>query len=371
MPRRVIVKNGRVSGLLCERSRLGEAQADGRRKPVPSGELFEMEADCIIAAIGQRANVAMFGDTKLDLGRDGAIKTCRNGQTNICGVYAGGDAARGPATVIAACADGRGAAEVICAEFGIPFDVPRTAGLTEGELRRVTASRARKSPREAEPRLPGRRDNFGLVEQAFSEEAARREAERCLQCSEVCGKCVEVCPNRANYSYAAAPLSVLLPRLAVLDGALVRAGSETFSIAQGGQIVHIDDFCNECGNCSSFCVHEGRPYMDKPKLCLSGEGFASSDCAFMIERGKISRRAGGAEESLTVSARGFEYENRHVRIVLDRRYNVVEAALKEHFEGGLSLKSAAEMSHIYGGVSRSLPWLIDFNSDANSNGRIS
>jgi putative selenate reductase len=360
IPRRVTVKDGRASGLLCERARLGETQADGRRKPEPTGELFEIEADSIIAAIGQSANVAMFGGTKLDLGRNGSIETCRNGRTSICGVYAGGDAVTGPATVIAACADGRRAADAICAELRVPLDAPQQTLIPTGdELRRVREARARKSPRETEYRLPPEeRLNFSLVERTLDEGAARREAERCLKCSTVCGKCVEVCPNRANYGYDTPPLAVSLPKLVVSGGSLRSAGTENFSVAQGGQIVHLDDFCNECGNCSSFCVHEGRPYMDKPILCLDERDFASRDGVFKIDDGKIRRRAGGFEESLTVVGSGYEYENRHARIVFDRGYKVVETEIKENFEGELSLKSAIEMSHIYGGVSKSLPWLI-------------
>jgi putative selenate reductase len=361
IPRRVVIKNGRASGLLCERARLGETQTDGRRKPEPTGELFEIEADSIIAAIGQSANVAMFGDSKLDLGSNGSIQTYGNGRTNRCGVYAGGDAVTGPATVIAACADGKRAADAICAELCVPFDEPpRTIIPTGDELQRVRKARAGKSQRKREFRVPaGERLDFGLVERTLDEESARMEAERCLQCSTVCGKCVEVCPNRANYGYDAPPLKVSLPKFVASGSSLLSAGTENFSIAQGGQIVHIDDFCNECGNCSSFCVHEGRPYMDKPILCLGEEDFASQDGVFKIDDGKIRRRTNGTEESLTVIEQGYEYKNRHVRIVFDLGYKVAETELKESFEGELSLKSAIEMSHIYGGVSKSLPWLIE------------
>ena len=61
---------------------------------------------------------------------------------------------------------------------------------------------------------------------------SRREAERCLSCGSACLRCVEVCPNRANFA---------LPVAA--DGTMVQAI----------QIVHVDDLCNECGNCGFFC----------------------------------------------------------------------------------------------------------------------
>jgi len=41
------------------------------------------------------------------------------------------------------------------------------------------------------------------------------------------------------------------------------------------QILHVDDFCNECDNCQTFCVHHGKPYVDKPRLFLDPELFAA------------------------------------------------------------------------------------------------
>ena len=52
-PVRVLVKDGRVAGLECERNALGEADLDGRRTPVPTGEKFVLDADSIVIAIGQ------------------------------------------------------------------------------------------------------------------------------------------------------------------------------------------------------------------------------------------------------------------------------------------------------------------------------
>jgi putative selenate reductase len=306
--------------------------------------------------------MAVFSGTKVHFRKNGAIEALCSGRTKVCGVYAGGDAVSGPAIVIAACADGRRAAEAICGELCVPIrDKIGSVRPTGDELVRVREARANKTEPEHERHIPiERRGGFDLVEETLNEEAALREACRCLQCSTVCNKCVEVCPNRANYTIATPPLSVTLPTFAVRENALVSVGTEVFNMTQGSQIVHIDDFCNECGNCGVFCVHEGRPYTDKPRFCLNEEDFVSQDDnVFRIEGAKIRRRVSGREESLTVRPSGYVYENENVKIELDRGYSVLRTLPGKSPDGEISLASALEMSVLYNGVANSMSWLLD------------
>jgi len=361
-PVRVVLKDGKAAGLECARTKLGEPDASGRRRPVPTGEFFTIEADAIVAAIGQRADVTLFTGGKIQLGKNGAVKTAPSGRTSRCGVYAGGDAVTGPSIVIAACADGMRAGESILREFGI--GLPKEDGLplpTAGELDEIRTARARKTARHHERRLPAAaRRGFEPVERTFGEEEARAEAKRCLQCASVCGKCVEVCPNRANYSYTITPVTATCALLEAKGGLLAATGSEKIEIAQSAQIVHIDDFCNECGNCAAFCVHEGKPYLEKPRLCLNSEDFeAQGDNVFLIEDDAIFRREGGNTEKLTVLDRGYIYENDKVWVRMDKGYTVRGARLKGPMEGVLSLRSAVEMSVLHRGVSGSLSWLVE------------
>jgi putative selenate reductase len=372
-PLRVITRDGKVCGLECGRNRLGEPDASGRRRPEPTGETFVLDADSIISAIGQRPDRAPFENTGTEntgivFGRNGAIETAGNCRTGERGVYAGGDAVTGPATVVQACADGRRAAEAICAELGVALpESPRPPQPAGEELAAIRRARVRKTFRNREPHLSrDLRAGFELVETTLGEAEAVAEAKRCLQCASVCGKCVDVCPNRANYSVVTPPVSVLLPKLRVVGGSLRSGAMEPLSITQGSQIVHIDDFCNECGNCGAFCVHDGRPYMDKPRLCLNEGDFVSQDDnVFRVEGSAVRRRTGGKEESLTVERCGgltacVVYENENVRVRLDPGYGVRSMEMKKAFDGELSLRSMFEMSVLYNGIKNSLPWLIDY-----------
>lgn len=99
----------------CVRMRLGEPGPDGRRKPEPiPGSEFIEEADMVILAIGQDPDLSFIKpEDGIELTKWGTIKVDENLMTSRPGVFAGGDAVRGPATAIEAFADGKRAAESI------------------------------------------------------------------------------------------------------------------------------------------------------------------------------------------------------------------------------------------------------------------
>ncbi len=369
-PTRIILREGRVAGLECVRNRLGEPGPDGRRRPVPIARSeFQLEADSIIVAIGQRPEVSFLDGSAVTIREDGTIAV--SSETGLAGekrIYAGGDAVRGPATIVEACADGRRAAEAICRELRVPFERPsvRLPGLSEEEIVLAKRVRARKAL-QSEPGMlpPERRGSFDLVEATLTEEEAQAEAGRCLQCSTLCDKCVEVCPNRANYSFSVSPLTLSVPVVSCRQGRLAVTGEEPLQLRQTRQIIHIDDFCNDCGDCETFCVHQGRPYQDKPRLFLREEDFElEKDNAFYVEReagGKgwtIRRREGGKESRLFIENGGkMVFENELMKVGLSPDFRIESLELKEEFEGAFPLTGTAEMAVILNGLINSLAFL--------------
>lgn len=369
-PIQIVLREGRVVGLECVRNRLGEPGPDGRRRPLPvEGSQFRIEADSVIVAIGQRHDISFLDGSGVNLRKDSTIAVDpQSGLAGIAGIYAGGDAARGPATIIEACADGQRAAEAICRQLGMPFKRlgVQAPVLSEEEILQVKRTRARRIVQHRGSMLaPERRGGFDLVEATLSEEAAQAEAARCLQCSVFCDKCVEVCPNRANYTLFVSPVSLTLPSLFCRNGGLMMGGEEAFEIRQIRQIVHVDDFCNECGNCATFCVHQGRPYLDKPRLFLERDDFdRESDNAFYVERDRagwaILRREGGQESRLSVPD-GLDvamFEDRFLRLVLSPPdFRIASMELKEEFAGAFSPAGTVEMYVLLKGLVTSLPFL--------------
>ncbi len=108
-------ENGWVSGIRCIRMELGEPDASGRRSPVEiPGSEFVIDCDCVIMALGTSPNPLISATTKgLETTRRGGLVAEENGQTTRKGVFAGGDAVTGAATVILAMGAGRTAAAAI------------------------------------------------------------------------------------------------------------------------------------------------------------------------------------------------------------------------------------------------------------------
>lgn len=108
-------ENMHVRGITCSRMELGEPDASGRRRPtvIPGSELT-IDVDCVIIAIGTGPNPLITSTTSgLETEKWGGIVTDTDGLTSRPGVYAGGDAVTGSATVILAMGAGKAAAKAI------------------------------------------------------------------------------------------------------------------------------------------------------------------------------------------------------------------------------------------------------------------
>ncbi|MDF9823728.1 glutamate synthase (NADPH/NADH) small chain [Breznakia sp. PF5-3] len=108
-------ENGYVKGMECVEMELGEPDESGRRRPiVKEGSNFVLDIDCMIMSIGTSPNPLIRQTTKgLDANKWGCLVTDEHGKTTREGVYAGGDAVTGAATVILAMGAGKEAAEAM------------------------------------------------------------------------------------------------------------------------------------------------------------------------------------------------------------------------------------------------------------------
>ena len=108
-------EKGWVRALRCQKMVLGEPDESGRRKPVPvEGEFVDIETDTVISALGTSPNrLISLATPELEVSKRGTIVADENLATSIPGVYAGGDAVTGAATVILAMGAGRKAATSI------------------------------------------------------------------------------------------------------------------------------------------------------------------------------------------------------------------------------------------------------------------
>jgi len=180
-PSRIISQDGRVD-LECIRMKLGAIDSSGRRRPEPiQGSEFTRSYDTIIAAIGQRPEIPE--RFKLEIGRGNLIQVDPDTlATSRRGVFAGGDAVSGPASVIEAIAAGRQAAVSIDQYLGGDGDIEETLAPPEEELPPLEEAEEKRRPKMPTLPIAQRLGGFGQVELGYTEEMAIEEAQRCLRC---------------------------------------------------------------------------------------------------------------------------------------------------------------------------------------------
>jgi len=178
---------------------------DGRFNPAyDENERTTIDADTVIVAIGQSLDGETAGTFGLDTGRGRLEADPVTLETPIEGIFAGGDAVSGPASVIEAVAAGKRAAESIMrylngenlhgGRFEDSLDpVPEELHPETKDVEKAARAAAGELPPEE------RIGNFEEVELCFTEEDALAECERCLNCAlcSECGECVETCEQKA------------------------------------------------------------------------------------------------------------------------------------------------------------------------------
>ena len=184
-PAEIIGENGKVTQIKLQVMELGEPDASGRRSPVPVEGKFEiLDVDTVISAIGQRC--ALEGFEALELTRKGTIVADeRSGATNIPGVFAVGDATnRGPSIAVRAIGEANEAAEAIDAYLnGAEWKAPNPYYAKRKVTSEDFADRQKLARAEMSCKDPAvRRGNFDAVINGFTDEQARAEAKRCLEC---------------------------------------------------------------------------------------------------------------------------------------------------------------------------------------------
>lgn len=228
--------------LICQNMQLGQPDESGRKRPEKiEGKFTELNIDFIIPAIGELTDFELLANNGLNIVNKYGIETSKNNETSVENIYICGDAHTGPASVVEAIADAGIVADAIIEKEGMQPDYLTGYDFDFDTSKQITEILNKKS----------------VIKHVNSEttidEEIIAEGSRCLECNVICNKCVEVCPNRANV-------------------AIMIADEE-----DAYQILHLDELCNECGNCGIFCPWIGAPYQDKPTLFGSETDFNNSE----------------------------------------------------------------------------------------------
>jgi heterodisulfide reductase subunit A-like polyferredoxin len=203
-PVRILGEDGRVSGMECIQMELGAPDASGRRRPIAiEGSRFTIDVDTVILAIGQSPDLALLPeDSRFQVSPRGTLVVDgKSLATSMPGVFAGGDAVLGPATVVQAIAAGHRAAIAIDSYLRDEMIPPEQEPLPTITVEDVDLRGKERKNRVTMPTVAPeeRLTDFREVNLGLSAEMAIEEAKRCLNCGRCsgCRECEKVCQAKA------------------------------------------------------------------------------------------------------------------------------------------------------------------------------
>ncbi len=230
IPKKVIVKDSKVSGILVQKAKLGEPDASGRRKPEPiEGSDYEIECDMILSAIGEEIDETSLPELKIS---KGVVQTSKELCTSLNNYFAGGDIIDQPHTVIDAIASGKKAAiaidcryrklkfedvlkEISVGEWGSVsmqiyrakyvfknFDVPSVRLSSETvDPKNINTAYFTPSDRSKMSKIPlsDRISGMSEVNIGLTQQQAMHDISRCFHCGRctMCDNCYIFCPDNA------------------------------------------------------------------------------------------------------------------------------------------------------------------------------
>jgi thioredoxin reductase/ferredoxin len=272
VPTEVLGRDGKISGLRCLRAELVKREGSDRMSPVPvEGSDYIMDADVIIAAIGQQVDTSCMADlTHLKWTKRNTIEVNMvSMESSEPGIFAAGDAVTGPATVIEAIGGGKRAAEAIHRWLsGIPQPkmppVPVRRSRIESLEVPATTKMILRKPEMTFLNIDRRRTTFQQAELGYTENEVREEARRCLRCDicRRCGECVEVCRDKMK-----------------IDA--LQMGYLDFDHPVETDFRRTEDRCITCGACANSCPNDAMKMEDR-----DGERILSL-CGTVLNRQKL------------------------------------------------------------------------------------
>ena len=322
VPDEIITENGRVKAMKVFKTKLVAQEAGKRPKPVVIDDsAFEVPIDAVIPAIGQ-LNDFDFIDEK-------NYKKQPIPFTKLENIFIGGDAVRGAASAIKAIADGKNTAFEIIRRLNpdfkpVKFKTDKKVSYSELKIKKATRVFS-----VEQNELPlDKRNNFDIVTETYTDAQAKAEADRCLLCDELCDVCISVCPNLANQGYWIDPFSVDLQKITIENGETQVVFDALFEITQKRQTYNIADWCNECGNCATFCPTAGKPYIDKPKVHLSKQSFDESPWGYLIvkenDKKTVLYKDFSGLHKLVLDKEFMIYSNENIVAKFDKKLQIID-----------------------------------------------
>jgi putative selenate reductase len=195
-----------------------------------------------------------------------------------------------------------------------------------------------------------KRRNFAVVQKPLTMQQGIAEAARCLLCDEVCSICTTVCPNLALFTYHIQPIFQRNSVYHFRKGKINADTEKKFNVSQQHQILHIADWCNQCGNCTTFCPTAGAPYQQKPHLYLDEENWLAEADGFFFNKEILKFKNGENEAALQKNEKGYTFSTQAMTLKLNADFELKEVVTKKNEDFDIDMELANQMHIIYQGA---------------------
>jgi putative selenate reductase len=168
---------------------------------------------------------------------------------------------------------------------------------------------------------------------------------------------VAVCPNRANIEFTVNPVQFKVQQVKKVDDEILVSNLKTVRIEQSVQVLNLADYCNECGNCATFCPTRGAPYKDKAKFHISRYSYDQSDVGFhFVSVDELLWKQGDKGAVLKRTERGLMFESLEIRARIDPvSYETEVLAIQTGSDSPVDTRALMEMVVLFQNVKKHCP----------------
>ncbi len=144
-----------------------------------------------------------------------------------------------------------------------------------------------------------------------------------------CNICIPICPNAANFAFFVDKSTELFSDYMYINGSFSPINDRTYKIEKNHQIGNIAEFCNDCGNCETFCPEIGAPFKVKPRFYIDYENFNLQDTWYgfhFISRNSILIKVNGIETKLEYNPnkKVYIYSTGSIKVYLNETNKITQ-----------------------------------------------
>ncbi|KAA3612326.1 MAG: glutamate synthase [Calditrichaeota bacterium] len=175
-----------------------------------------------------------------------------------------------------------------------------------------------------------------------------------------CDKCLTVCPNAANFSYEMEPQEIEVFNYCFEENTFIPVPAGSMKIEKNTQIANLADFCNECGDCDTYCPEYGGPFVQKPRFFFTRElydEFKGSNGFYFSAENEMIGRIGSHDYKISRDEKSghYTFQSEKCVFVFDAKNDLVSVADYEKLDNGedVNMQDFHQMRLIFDGMRQS------------------